>query len=224
MSIQRQGAICAAGLLGLTACTTSSSDAAVDGTSTSGAHDSEGSTDGSTGEDSTSEATSHIHLEAPMVAIDGQLAFLTAAGSIVEHPQAYVAGKTFYAAVFEGGFAQGLDLPLAVHWGTVPDDLSITATFDVAVPDGPYDVSLIVYTETPIDPASTDLDSVPIPVAGELSAFTLSQDEIRDGDPSFANGVVRVNVAGADATVTLTNRADPEDIGGSFVDTILVVP
>ena len=219
MSIQIQGLISAIALLGLPACTTATSENAFSGTSSGGMSDSEGSDEGSAG-----GATSRVHLEAPMVVTDGQVAFLTASGSIVEHPQAYIAGKTFYAAVFDGGFAQGLDLPLAEHWGTVPDDLSIAATFDVTLPDGPYDVSLIVYTETAIDPATTDPESVPIPVAGELSAFTLSQDEIRDGDPSFANGVVRVNVAGSDATVTLSNRADPDDIGASFVDTILVVP
>jgi hypothetical protein len=61
-------------------------------------------------------------------------------------------------------------------------------------------------------------------VAGELSAFTISQDQVKPGDPGFENGVVRVNVEDADATLTLENRHDLVDLLGSFTDTVLVVP
>ena len=68
------------------------------------------------------------------------------------------------------------------------------------------------------------MSSTVVPKSGELSAFTLSHDRVRPGDPGFGNGVVRVNVEGADATLALENRHDPKDVGTSLTDTVLTVP
>jgi hypothetical protein len=106
----------------------------------------------------------------------------------------------------------------------VPDDLHVTHVTPPAFSNGPYDVAFIVYTETTItEEMRQDYFGV-VPKAGELSAFTLSQDRVRPGDPKFSNGVVRVNVEDADADLHLENRHDTNDILGSLTDTVLIVP
>jgi hypothetical protein len=152
------------------------------------------------------------------------LTFLTPALSTFSMPASSVAGKPYYVALFTGGFDQGVDLDLHHEWGIVPDDLHIEYESPREFFNGPYDVSVIVYTETEItDAIRKDFYGV-VPKSGELSAFTLSQERVRPGDPKFSNGVIRVNVEDADGECRLENRNDPADIGSSLTDTVLTVP
>jgi hypothetical protein len=140
-----------------------------------------------------------------------------------------VVGKPYYAALFEGGFDQGVDLDLHHEWGTIPEGLVIDYQSPPGYTDGPYDVAFIVYTDTEITDAVREDLIPPTPHAGELSAFSLSQDRVKDGDPGFGAGVIRVNVEHADASVTLENRVPADVTDGAAVaealaDTILAVP
>lgn len=152
------------------------------------------------------------------------LTFLTPALSTFSMPSSGVAGKPYYVAVFAGGFDQGVDLDLHHEWGAVPADLHIRYESPPIFPTGPYDVALIVYTKTEITDAIRNDYYTVVPKTGELSAFTLSHDRILPGDPSFGNGVVRVNVEDADGALRLENRHDPANIGASLTDTVLTVP
>ena len=156
---------------------------------------------------------------------DGEtLTFLTPALSTFSMPRASVVGKPYYVATFTGGFDQGVDLDLHHAWGVVPEDLHVEYVSPAKFDNGPYDVAFIVYTQTEITEAIRKDYFTVVPRSGELSAFTLSQDRVRPGDPKFSNGVVRVNVEDADAELELDNKHDTTDIGGSLVDTVLTVP
>jgi hypothetical protein len=156
---------------------------------------------------------------------DGEtLTFLTPALSTFSMPLSRVVGKPYYVATFIGGFDQGVDLDLHHAWGTVPKDLHVTYVSPAQFRNGPYDVALIVYTQTEITDAIRKDYFTVVPRSGELSAFTLSQDRVKPGDPKFSNGVVRVNVEDADAELYLDNKHDKNDVGGSLVDTVLTVP
>lgn len=156
---------------------------------------------------------------------DGEtLTFLTPALSTFSMSRAAVVGRPYYVAMFTGGFDQGVDLDLHHEWGVVPEDLRVEYVSPARFENGPYDVAFIVYTQTEItDAIRKDIYTV-VPRSQELSAFTLSQDRVKPGDPKFSNGVVRVNVEDADAVLDLDNKHDTSDIGGSLVDTVLTVP
>ena len=165
-----------------------------------------------------------VHFRAQMDPSDSGVPFVTPSGSIVEHPRDFLVGKPYLAAVFDGGFAQGVDEPIDHVWGTVPEDLVVDIELGQALSEGPYDVAFIVYTETTIDAAAMESAFAPIPVAGELSAFTASVDEVLEGDPPISNGVLRANIVDADAAIDISNKTNPDDLFDSLVDTILVVP
>ncbi|HMJ11887.1 MAG TPA: hypothetical protein VK524_10765 [Polyangiaceae bacterium] len=156
---------------------------------------------------------------------DGEtLTFLTPALSTFSMTRAGVIGRPYYVATFTGGFDQGVDLDLHHEWGTVPEDLHVQYVSPAKFENGPYDVAFIVYTQTEITDAIRKDYFTVVPRSGELSAFTLSQDRVKPGDPKFSNGVVRVNVEDADAELALDNKHDTSNIGGSLVDTVLTVP
>ena len=152
------------------------------------------------------------------------LTFLTPAASTFAMPASEVIGKPYYVATFVGGFDQGVDLDLDHEWGAVPKDLHVRYRSPAMFQDGPYDVALIIYTQTPITDAIRKDYFTVVPKSGELSAFTLSQDRVKPGDPKFSNGVIRVNVEGADGEIRLDNKHDTKDVLGSFTDTVLTVP
>jgi hypothetical protein len=165
-----------------------------------------------------------VQFRAHMQPSDTGVPFVTPSGSIVEHPRDFLVGKPYLAAIFDGGFAQGVDEPIDHVWGTVPEDLLVDIELGDSLPAGPYDVAFIVYTETTIDDAARESAFAPIPVAGELSAFTASVDEVLEGDPPISNGVLRANIVNADTVVEISNKTNPDDLFDSLVDTILVVP
>ena len=154
----------------------------------------------------------------------GKISFLMPSGGILQLAPEQLIGKPYFLAVFEGGFNQGVDLDLQRYWGEIPQDLNVTYTFPEAMEHGPYDVAFIVYNESPLTEEDKLLEFPPAPRAGELSAFTLSQDQVLEGDPGFANGVIRVNLSGCGSSLTIDNKADEDDLLNSFNDTILVVP
>jgi hypothetical protein len=156
---------------------------------------------------------------------DGEtLTFLTPALSLFSMARGSVVGRPYYVATFTGGFDQGVDLDLHHEWGVVPEDLHVQYVSPAKFANGPYDVAFIVYTQTEITDAIRKDYFTVVPRSGELSAFTLSQDRVKPGDPKFSNGVVRVNVEDADAELELDNKHDSTNIGGSLVDTVLTVP
>ncbi len=165
-----------------------------------------------------------VHFRAHMEPSDSGVPFVTPSGSIVEHPRDFLVGKPYLAALFDGGFAQGVDEPIDLVWGTVPEDLLVDIELGNALPEGPYDVAFIVYTETTIDATAMESAFAPIPVAGELSAFTASVDDVLEGDPPISNGVLRANIVDTDAAIDISNKTNPDDLFDSLVDTILVVP
>lgn len=156
------------------------------------------------------------------------VSFLTPAASVFALPEDDIVAKPYYVGVFAGGLDQGVDLSLHHAWGVVSDDLEIVYETPPMLADGPYDVALIVYTQNPVSDETMASEFAQVPLAGELSAFTLSQDEVREGDPGFPNGVVRVNIEGADAELVLENRVPDMDRGigvlKAFTNTIVTVP
>jgi hypothetical protein len=181
--------------------------------------------------DSGEELGHTITLRTTLHAEGGVACFLTPNATLVEVPEADLAGKPYVVSIFEGGFSQGNDEPLDLQWGHIPDDLVITMVSDGYAP-GPYDASVIVYVNTPVDEADMtadgSFDPTP-PVGGDLSAFTLDDSDVLEGDPTFEAGVVRINVIDGDTTKELANHTptDPEDgdqVLEAFDDTILLVP
>jgi hypothetical protein len=133
-------------------------------------------------------------------------------------------------AAFAAGFSPGNDPPIADRWGTVPADLNISYSTPAELADGPYDMVIVVYAGTPITQAMLDgVQGPPAAANGDLASFTLSQSDVIEGDPPLAAGTVRLNVAGADASIELWNKTpeDPEDSQqtiAAFDNTILIVP
>ena len=155
---------------------------------------------------------------------DGELVpFITPTGDVVEVAREDLIGKPYVVAVFAAGFGSGVDLPLHTEWGFVPDSLEIEYASPARFAVGPYDLSLIVYTLTDITDELREEPFAPIPMTGELSAFTISQAEVREGDPELTNGVIRMNLDGDDVHVALENRVELP-ISSAFVDTIMAVP
>ncbi|TNE84957.1 MAG: hypothetical protein EP330_26490 [Deltaproteobacteria bacterium] len=179
------------------------------------------------------DAGPHIHVITELSASEGQADFLLPNATVETVDAASLVGKPYLVSVFEGGFSQGNDDPLEIAWGLVPDDLVISFSTEGSFEPGPYDASVIVYVNTPVDPADmepgAEFDPVP-PVGGDLSAFSLDDGEVLEGDPTFEAGVVRINVIDGegDATKHLANRtAAPDDSEGlfaAFTNTILLVP
>ncbi len=154
----------------------------------------------------------------------GKMNFLTPSAGMLQLVPTDLIGKPYVISVFEGGFNQGVDYDLQRHWGVIPSDMNVEFTFPEQMKPGPYDVSFIVYTDSVITDADKKMEFPPVPHAGELSAFTLSQDQVLEGDPSFSNGVIRVNLTGCGSSLSISNKADEDDLLNSFNDTILVVP
>jgi hypothetical protein len=173
-----------------------------------------------------------ISIEAELVAHDGDAAFLTPNATVGSIRASDLAGKPFVISLFEGGFSQGNDEPFELIWGEVPSDRRISFTSQRRYPAGPYDASVIIYVNTPVSDADRIDDGhfrPSPPIGGDLSAFTLDQRDVLDGDPPFDAGVVRVNVVDGDAVKRLSNRTpvDPDDSNAiieAFHDTILMVP
>jgi hypothetical protein len=162
---------------------------------------------------------------------DGELAFLSPSNTILEYAPSRIVGKPYLVATFHAGFSPGNDPPIDHEWGQVPADLHVRYATPSTYGDGAYDVVFIVYTTTPITPDVTSgpVQSAPAAKGGDLASFTLDTSAVRPGDPKNALGTIRLNVAGANASVALENRtpANPSDAAqttAAFADTILAIP
>ncbi len=161
---------------------------------------------------------------------EGMLAFQSPAAAILTFTPAEVIGKPYYLGVFEAGFSPGNDLPLFEKWGTVPESLNIAETTPAMFAPGAYDLTIMIYTTTPISDAQYNLQAArPTTTSGNLASFTLSSDGVLPGDPDQALGTLRMNVKDTDVSVSITNRTpvDPMDLAEvteTFDYTILVLP
>ena len=132
-----------------------------------------------------------------------------------------------YTAIFKGGFAPGVDEPLHYAWGTLGEGLLMDWTTPADLEEGPHDVVFILFRVSDV-PAEIFGASLPNPpLNGDLSAFTLSEQDVMEGDPPITAGVLRVNVGTGEAFKSAENRwsEDPTETNtDTFTDTILLVP
>jgi len=171
----------------------------------------------SMGSDSVSVPGEGLRMTATLTEDNGVLSFISLTGDFVTYDLDEIVGKPYVVAIFNAGVQSGVDEPIDWVWGTVPESLVLEYASPLGLPDGPYDLSLIVYPLSEITDAQREMPFAPLPLTGELSAFTLSQDEVLPGDPGLTNGVIRVNLKDGAARVALENRS-------SFVDTVMAVP
>jgi len=160
---------------------------------------------------------------------DGKLSFLTPSNTVVAYEAAEIVGKPTLIATFPAGFSPGNDPPIEYLWGTMPDDMMVHFTSSEKYEDGPYDIVFVCYRGTPISKDMMDgVTGAPAAANGDLASFTLSAENILDGDPKNALGTLRLNVAGADASVAIENRIpdpnDPSTGATAFNDTVLTIP
>ncbi|MFO0587046.1 MAG: hypothetical protein U0441_05900 [Polyangiaceae bacterium] len=189
-----------------------------------------------TGGDSTSTSTStttttvaghSLEMDVTLSGTGGQLSFLTPSNTVVQKAAADIVGKPYLFATFPAGFSPGNDPPIDYQWGQMPDSLTLAYVTPSTYEDGPYDIVFVCYTDTPIDMAMMDgITNAPPAKGGDLASFTLGTDQILPGDPKNALGTLRLNVAGADASVTVENRtpADPSQGTAAFTNTVLSIP
>ena len=154
---------------------------------------------------------------------------MTPAATNVRIDPAELVGKHYYMAVFDAGFAPGVDLPRHFKWGKMDESLKVSWTTPQDLEDGPYDVVFVVYrsTEVPEDVVGAEIGVVAID--GDLASFTISTQDVLENDPPLTAGVLRVNLLGENTTKYAANRwtDDLSDEGAgalAFTDTILLVP
>ena len=182
-------------------------------------------------ETQTTESNTHaVNFRADLRTDDnGMLPFMTPGATPIRIDTSEVVGKPFYMAIFDAGFVPGVDAPLHYQWGTIDASRTVDWTTPADLPDGPYDVLFVVYrvTEVPADAVGDPMAVAAI--NGDLATFTISEQDIREGDPPLTAGVLRVNIEGEDAVKTTENRwaddlSDIEAGTAAFTDTILFVP
>jgi hypothetical protein len=171
-----------------------------------------------------------ITLQASLVTDDnGQLPFMTPGASAVRIAPEDVLDKPYYMAVFEAPFAPGVDPALEYKWGRIGEDMSASFTTTTELRNGPYDVVFVLYTVTEITDEQYGTEAAAAAINGDLATFTISNDDVLDGDPRITAGVLRVNYTGQDTTKLAENRwtddlSDTEAGSRAFTDTILLVP
>ena len=196
-----------------------------------------GASDGSTpkpsadagGEPDAAPLAHRLTLRVSMHTDGEQLPFITASSSVAMSEATYYTAKPWALRVYEAGADPGTDRPIYEKWGVVPDDLALEITPERTFPDGPYDVVFVLFATTKItDAERSGARRVANLASGDVSSFTTDHSEVRSGDPDFlgTNGLIRVNVEGADATLSLENRTssidDPPEVRrASFVNTLL---
>jgi hypothetical protein len=163
-----------------------------------------------------------------LVEQNGELTFMTPSVSIIKVPAAQIVGKPYMVASYAAGFAPGNDPAIHHTWGSVPADLKIRYTTPATYQNGAYDMVLVVYANTPItdDIRSGPAQNAPAAKGGDMATFTLDMRDVRPGDPSLPPGVVRLNVEGGDAEVTVENKVatDPNQISAALFNTVMLIP
>ena len=160
---------------------------------------------------------------------DGMLSFMTPGATRVQVERSSAVGKPYHIAVFRAGFVPGLDEPLHYQWGTLDESLTVDWTTPADLVDGPYDVVFILYRETEITEEIVDAPIAIAAIDGDLATFTISTDDILDGDPPLTAGVLRININGDHALKVAENRwvddlSDSTTSTQVFTDTILLIP
>jgi hypothetical protein len=184
-----------------------------------------------TGDSTTTTVAAHaLKMDVSLKGQGDMLAFLTPSNTIVDKPPADVVGKPYLFATFPAGFSPGNDPPLDYAWGEMPASLTVSYTTEAKYQDGPYDIVFVCYTNTPIPESTKDgVQAAPAAKGGDIASFSISTADIHEGDPKNALGTLRLNVAGADASVSIENRtpADPnngDQTLAAFTNTVLSIP
>ncbi len=171
-----------------------------------------------------------ITLRATLVTDDnGALPFMTPGASAVRIEPEDILGKPYYMAAFEAPFAPGVDPAIEYKWGRIDDTMTASFTTTTELRDGPYDVVFVLYAVTEISDEQYGTENAVAAINGDLATFTISNDDVLEGDPRITAGVLRVNYTGEDVTKDAENRwtdelSDTEAGGRAFTDTILLVP
>jgi len=175
-----------------------------------------------------SEQGHALHFVANLKAQGGELSFMTPSVAVINVPAADVVGKPYMVASFPAGFSPGNDPAIHSTWGSVPSDFVIRYTTPKTYADGAYDMVLVVYTNTPITDAikAAPVQYAPPAKNGDLATFTIDMTAVRPNDPGIPAGLVRLNVEGADAEVTVENKAtlDPAALLGALTNTVMIIP
>jgi hypothetical protein len=183
---------------------------------------------GSSAEGTTPPAGHALHFTANLTQQDGELSFLTPTVALIKVPASDVIGKPYLVASFPAGFSPGNDPAIHSTWGTVSSDMVIRYTTPKTYADGPYDMVLVIYKNTPITDAIKTAPAQYAPPArnGDLATFTVDMSPVRAGEPGIPAGLVRLNVEGADAEVTVENKAtvDPAEILNAITNTVMIIP
>ncbi|MET0594381.1 MAG: hypothetical protein ABW133_16890 [Polyangiaceae bacterium] len=169
-----------------------------------------------------------LTLSANFVQQAGEYSFLTPTLAVVKVPAANIVGKPYLISSFPAGFSPGNDPPIHYTWGTVPADFKVGFTTPSTYANGPYDMVLAVYTNTPItdEIRKGPPSQAPATKGGDLATFTFDMGAIRPGDPAIPPGLIRFNVEGSDASVTVENKVttDPSQIPAALTNTIMLLP
>lgn len=176
------------------------------------------------------DAGPSVTLRATLVTDDnGQLPFMTPGASAVRIDPSEVIGKPYYMALFEAPFAPGVDPALEYTWGRI--DESMTAEFRSATQlrEGPYDVVFVLYRVSEVTDEAYGTENAVAAINGDLATFTISDEDVLEGDPPITAGVLRVNFMGEDVMKEVENRwtddlSDTEAGSRAFTDTVLLVP
>ncbi len=191
-----------------------------------------GTTGSTTGSTTGGAMTGHtLGMNVALTAKAGQLSFLTPSNTIVEQAAADIVGKPYLIATFPAGFAPGNDPPLDHEWGEMPADMVVKFSSKSSHEDGPYDIVFVCYTSTKIteEIKAGEPQSAPAAKGGDIASFTISTKDIHDGDPKNPLGTLRLNVEGADASVSIENRTPADTKNGdqvtaAFTNTVLAIP
>jgi hypothetical protein len=169
-----------------------------------------------------------LHFVANLKEQGGELSFLTPTVAVIKVPAGDVVGKPYMVASFPAGFSPGNDPAIHSTWGSVPSDFVIRYTTPKTYKDGPYDMVLVVYTNTPITDAikAAPVQYAPPAKNGDLATFTVDMGAVRPNEPGIPAGLVRLNVEGADADVTVENKStlDPAELLGALTNTVMIIP
>jgi|GEM_PF-3332352 len=163
---------------------------------------------------------------------EGELVkFMTASASVVTVESEFYRGKPWVAMVFEPGAEPGVDLPLHHEWGVVPDNLEFDYSPDMDFEPGAYDMVAMIYAGTEVTPEmiSGSVLDLPFPANKDVTTFTLDQSSIKEKDPDFAPGMIRVNLGTTNTGVVCENRWSTEEHSeeerfASFTNTYLILP
>lgn len=157
--------------------------------------------------------------------------FMTASASVITVESDFYRGKPWVGLLFEAGAEPGVDEPIHHEWGTVPDSLEFEYAPDLELEPGAYEFVSIVYAGTPMTSEIMDGSPLdfPFPSNKDVTTFTLDQSVVREGDPDFAPGMIRVNLDDKDTSVDCQNRwsteEDTMDVRTqSFRNTYLILP